>query len=54
MGCSPWGHRALDRTEELTISGMEAPEEQDFYLFRVIFLVPRTVLGTEKLLINIC
>ena len=30
MGCSPWGHRESDRTERLTISGVEAPEEQDF------------------------
>ena len=52
MGCSPWGHRESDRTERLTIIGMEAPEEQD--LFRAGSLVPRTVLGTEKLLVNIC
>ena len=30
VGYSPWGREESDRTERLTISGVEAPEEQDF------------------------
>ena len=51
-GVQSMGHRESDRIERLTIIGMEAPEEQD--LFRAVSLVPRTVLGTGKLLVNTC